>query len=60
MIYLALSELLHIAERALTNDAAYDFVIEIATGQLDSVDDIAARLRTATATTARPARLARC
>ena len=48
MIYLALSELLHIAERALTNDAAYDFVIEIATGQLDSVDDIAARLRTAT------------
>jgi death-on-curing protein len=32
----------------LTNDAAYEFVMEVATGDLDSVDDIAARLRTAT------------
>jgi len=32
----------------LTNDAAYDLVIEVATGQLDSVDDIAAVLSTAT------------
>jgi death-on-curing protein len=28
----------------LTNDAAYDLVMQIATGQLDSVDDIAAIL----------------
>ena len=32
----------------LTNDAAYDLVIEVATGQLDSVDEIAAVLSTAT------------
>jgi death on curing protein len=32
----------------LTNDEAYDLVIDVATGALDSVDDIAARLRTAT------------
>jgi death-on-curing protein len=32
----------------LTNDGAYDLVIDVATGQLDLVDDIAARLRTAT------------
>jgi death on curing protein len=32
----------------LTNDEAYDLVIEVAAGQLDSVDGIAARLRTAT------------
>jgi len=32
----------------LTNDAAYDLVIKVATGQLDSVDDIAAILSTAT------------
>lgn len=32
----------------LTNDQAYDLVIDVATGALDSVDDIVARLRTAT------------
>ena len=32
----------------LANDAAYDLVINVATGQLDSVDDIAAILSTAT------------
>jgi death-on-curing protein len=32
----------------LTNDQAYELVIDVATGNLDSVDDIAARLRTAT------------
>jgi death-on-curing protein len=32
----------------LTNDEAYDLVIAIADGRLDTVDDIAARLRTAT------------
>jgi len=32
----------------LTNDQAYHLVIGIAAGHLDSVDDIAARLRTAT------------
>src|SRR5260370_42191536 len=32
----------------LTNDAAYDLVIEVATGQLDSVDEIAAVLSTPT------------
>ena len=32
----------------LTNDAAYDLVINVAAGQLDSVDDIADILRTAT------------
>ena len=32
----------------LTNDQAYDLVINVAAGHLDSVDDIAARLRTAT------------
>lgn len=32
----------------LTNDEAYDLIIEVASGQLDSVDDIAARLSTAT------------
>lgn len=32
----------------VTNDAAYDLVIEVATGHLDSVDDIAAKLRAAT------------
>ena len=32
----------------LTNDEAYDLVIDVATGTLDSVDDIAAKLRTAT------------
>jgi death on curing protein len=32
----------------LTSDAAYDLVIEVAAGQLDSVDDIAATLRAAT------------
>jgi death on curing protein len=32
----------------LTNDAAYDLVIKVATGQLDTVDDIAAVLSTAT------------
>jgi death-on-curing protein len=32
----------------LTNDDAYQLVIDVATGQLDLVDDIAPRLRTAT------------
>ena len=32
----------------LTNDAAYDLIINVAAGQLDSVDDIADILRTAT------------
>lgn len=32
----------------LTNDAAYDLVIAVATGQLDTTDDIAAVLHTAT------------
>jgi len=32
----------------LTNDEAYELVIKVAAGHLDSVDDIAARLRTAT------------
>jgi death-on-curing protein len=36
----------------LTNDAAYDLVISVAAGELDSVDEIAAVLRQAT----RPAR----
>jgi len=33
----------------LTNDEAYDLVIDVAAGNLDSVDDIAARLKTGTA-----------
>jgi death-on-curing protein len=33
---------------ALTNDAAYDLVMQIATGQLDSVKDIAAVLEKST------------
>jgi death-on-curing protein len=32
----------------LTNDEAYDLIIDVAAGQLDSVDDIAARLSKAT------------
>lgn len=32
----------------LTNDEAYELVIDVAAGNLDSVDDIAAKLRTAT------------
>jgi death-on-curing protein len=32
----------------LTDDEAYDLVIDVAAGNLDSVDDIAARLRTGT------------
>jgi death-on-curing protein len=32
----------------LTNDTAYDLVMNVASGQLDTVDDIAAALRTAT------------
>ena len=32
----------------LTNDAAYDLVIAVASGQLDTVDEIAAALRPAT------------
>jgi len=32
----------------LANDEAYQLVIDVATGRLDLVDDIAARLRTAT------------
>jgi hypothetical protein len=36
----------------LTNDAAYDLVMAVAAGELDSVDEIAAVLRQAT----RPAR----
>ena len=32
----------------LTNDGAYDLVIDVATGRLDSVEEIARRLRTAT------------
>jgi hypothetical protein len=32
----------------LTNDEAYDLVIDVAAGHLDSVTDVAARLRTAT------------
>jgi death on curing protein len=32
----------------LTNDAAYDLIIDVATGQLDTADDIAAVLHTAT------------
>jgi death-on-curing protein len=32
----------------LTNDDAYQLVTDVATGQLDLVDDIATRLRTAT------------
>jgi death-on-curing protein len=31
-----------------TNHEAYDLVIDVAAGNLDSVDDIAARLRTGT------------
>jgi death-on-curing protein len=33
---------------ALTNDGAYDLVIAVATGQLESVEEIATRLSTAT------------
>lgn len=33
----------------LTNDAAYDLIIDVVAGRLDSVEQIAARLRTATA-----------
>jgi death-on-curing protein len=32
----------------LTNDAAYDLIMAVASGSLDTVDDIAAILRTAT------------
>jgi death on curing protein len=32
----------------LTNDDAYDLVIDVATGHLDSVEEIAGRLRSAT------------
>ena len=32
----------------LTNDEAYDLVIDVAAGNLDSVDDIAARLKAGT------------
>jgi death-on-curing protein len=32
----------------LTNDEAYDLVIDVATGHLDSVEEITARLRNAT------------
>ena len=32
----------------LTNDAVYDLVMSVAAGELDSVDEIAAILRTAT------------
>ncbi len=32
----------------LTNDAAYDLIIKVASGELDSVDEIAAILATAT------------
>jgi death-on-curing protein len=32
----------------LTNDAAYDLIIDVATGQLDNADDIAAVLQAAT------------
>lgn len=32
----------------LTNDEAYDLIIDVAAGHLDSVDGIATRLRTAT------------
>jgi death on curing protein len=32
----------------LTNDGAYDLVMQVATGQLDSVDDIAATLEKST------------
>jgi death on curing protein len=32
----------------LTNDAAYDLIIDVATGQLDTADDIAAVLQAAT------------
>jgi death on curing protein len=32
----------------LTNDAAYDLVMRVASGELDSVDDITAILKTAT------------
>jgi death on curing protein len=31
-----------------TNDEAYDFIIDVATGKLDAVDEIANRLRAAT------------
>jgi len=41
---------------ALTNNAAYDLVMKVASGQLDSVDDIAAILNTATGIRARPNR----
>jgi death on curing protein len=34
---------------SLTNDAAYDLVISVAAGELDSVDEIAAILQPATA-----------
>jgi death-on-curing protein len=33
---------------AFSNDAAYELVMQVAAGQLDSVDDIAAILKTAT------------
>jgi death on curing protein len=32
----------------LTNDDAYELIMDVAAGHLDSVDDIAARLKTAT------------
>ena len=32
----------------LSNDQAYELILAVAAGQLDSVDDIAARLRAAT------------
>jgi death on curing protein len=44
----------------LTNDEAYKLIIDVAAGHLDSVDDIAARLSTATEARARrAARMAR-
>ena len=38
----------------LTNDAAYDLVIDVATGQLDTADDIASVLQAATEPRDRP------
>jgi death-on-curing protein len=32
----------------LTNDAAYDFVVAVASGQLDEIAEIAARIRAST------------
>jgi hypothetical protein len=50
VIYLSLAELVYIAERATgANDAAYELIMQIAAGELDSVDEIAGIPETSTA-----------